>query len=302
MAATEAAGTPLVSVVVPCVNGLPAIAECLDALQGQEGDVPAEVVVVDRCGEETRSVLRRRFPSVRIVAAPPGTGIPALRALGIEQCRAPMVAMIEDHCNVAPGWLSAIDRARRAGHRVVGGAVENASTERLVDWAAFFCEYARFMPPLHEGPAAEVAGNNVAYARELLTEPGAAADSWEFFLHARLAEQGVVFHCDPALVVRHKKEFPFGYFMSQRYHYSRSFAGMRLAGASWGKRILYAAGTAFLPPLLFARIAGAMAARRRHWGTFLAAAPILSVFLLSWAWGEAVGALAGPGDSLEKVE
>jgi uncharacterized membrane protein YhhN len=90
--------------------------------------------------------------------------------------------------------------------------------------------------------------------------------------------------------------------VDQRYNYSRSFAGMRLAGASWGKRIVYAAGTFFLPPLLFLRTAGAIASRRRHWGTFVAAAPILAVFLLAWAWGEAVGALAGPGDSLQKVE
>jgi hypothetical protein len=49
-----------------------------------------------------------------------------------------------------------------AGHRApyeegalaVGGAVENGSVERTVDWAAFFCEYARFMParPARRGP------------------------------------------------------------------------------------------------------------------------------------------------------
>ena len=295
---------PLVSVVVASVNGLPFIALCLDALRRQEGNVPAEVVVVDRCGEAIRASLREQFPGVRVLAAPPGTPIPALRALGIAQSRAPLVAIIEDHCNVGSAWLLTIDRARRAGHRVIGGAVENGSVERLVDWAAFFCEYARFMPPLRLGPVEEVTGNNVVYDRATLSAVGAEDmdGSWEFFLHARLKERGVPFHCEPELLVSHRKEFGFKYFLQQRYHYSRSFAGMRLRGAPLWKRVAYAAATPLLPPALFARIAWAVAQRRRYWGRFVQSAPILAVFLGSWAWGEAAGAIGGPGDSLSRVE
>lgn len=293
---------PLVSVVVPSVNGLPAIAECLEALRRQDGDVAAEVLVVDRCGEATRTVLRERFPDVRILAALPGTTIPALRALGIAHSRGPLVALIEDHCNVAPGWLATIDRARRGGHRVIGGAVENGSVERVVDWAAFFCEYARFMPPLKGGEVDEVTGNNVVYDRATLAGLGPLDASWEFFLHARLKEQGVRFFCEPDLLVSHRKEFGFRYFLSQRFHYSRSFAGMRLVGAPGWKRAAYALATPLLPPVLFARIARAVAQRAGYGGRFLQSAPVLAVFLAAWAWGEAVGALAGPGDSLARVE
>ena len=296
--------TPVVSVVIPSVNGLPSIADCLDALGRQEGNVPAEVVVADRCGEAIRAVLRERFPRARILAAPAGTSIPALRALGIAESRAPLVAIIEDHCNVGPAWLLTIDRARRGGHRVIGGAVENGSVERVVDWAAFFCEYARFMPPLRGGPVEEVAGNNVVYDRAALNAVGSddIGGSWEFFLHARLKERGIPFHCEPELLVSHRKEFGFAYFLAQRYHYSRSFAGMRLRGAPRWKRAAYAAATPLLPPLLLARIARAVAPRRRYWGRFVQAAPVLAVFLVSGAWGEAAGAIAGPGDSLRRVE
>ena len=296
--------TPLVSVVIPSVNGLPAIADCLDALRRQEGNVAAEVLVVDRCGEGTRAVLRESFPEMRILAAPPGTSIPDLRALGIAQSRAPLVAVIEDHCNVAPAWLLTIDRARRGGHRVIGGAVENGSVERVVDWAAFFCEYARFMPPLKGGAVEEVTGNNGVYDRATLNALGSEeiSGAWEFFLHARLKERGVPFHCEPELLVSHRKEFGFGYFLVQRYHYSRSFAGMRLRGAPLWKRLAYAAVTPLLPPVLFGRIACAVVQRRRYWGRFVQAAPILAVFLGAWAWGEAAGAAFGPGDSLSRVE
>ena len=293
---------PVVSVVIPSVNGLPAIAECLEALRRQDGDVAAEVLVVDRCGDATRAALRERFPDVRILEALPGTAIPALRALGITHSRGLLVAVLEDHCHVGPGWMAALDRARREGHQVIGGAVENGSVERVVDWAAFYCEYARFMPPLERGEVEEVTGNNVAYDRAVLAGLGSLEDRWEFFIHALLKEKGVRFFCAPDLVVSHKKEFGFREFLSQRYHYSRSFAGMRLAKAPLWTRAAYALATPLLPPVLFTRIAGAVARRPGHGRRFLRCAPVLAAFLGSWAWGEAVGALAGPGDSLARVE
>jgi glycosyltransferase involved in cell wall biosynthesis len=297
-------GDPLVSVVIASVNGLPAIAECLDALAGQEGGDAAEILVVDRCGEETRAALRARFHGVHIVAADPTTSVPALRAIGLARARGAMVAILEDHCNVRPGWLRAIARQREAGAQVVGGAVENGSVERTVDWAAFFCEYARFMPPVPRGEVREIAGNNAVYDRGVLARlgPEARAEVWESFLHQRMRVLGFPFQSDPDLVVIHKKSFGYLQFLEQRYHYSRSFAGMRLRGWPWWKRLGYACGTAVLPPLLMGRLIGAVARKRRHGARFVRATPVLATFLVSWAFGEAVGALLGPGRSLERVE
>jgi hypothetical protein len=112
----------------------------------------------------------------------------------------------------------------------------------------------------------------------------------------------VKFVNDPGLEVEHKKEFPFGYFMSQRYHYSRSFAGMRLQGAPLVKRVVYAGATVLLPPLLLWRMARILAAKGGQMGRFVAALPLLLAFMVSYAWGEAVGALGGPGQSLAQVE
>jgi len=297
-------GQPLVSVVIASVNGLPAIGECLDALAGQDGGASAEILVVDRCGEETRSALRARFPGVQVVAAEPGTSVPALRAMGMERAKGSMIAILEDHCNVQPGWIQAIARQRDAGARVVGGAVENGSVERTVDWAAFFCEYARFMPPVPRGEVREIVGNNSVYDRGVLARlgPEASAEVWESFLHDRMRVLGFPFQSDPDLVVIHKKSFGYLQFLEQRYHYSRSFVAMRLQGWPWWKRLGYACATPLLPPLLMGRLIGAVARKRRHGARFVRAAPVLATFLLSWAFGEAVGALMGPGRSLERVE
>jgi GT2 family glycosyltransferase len=303
---SPAESSPAISVVIASVNGLPSITECLDCLSRQDGNIGYEVLVMDRCDAKTRQEVRRRFPQPEIqlteVAGHPS--IPKLRAMGIAQARGQLIAILEDHCNVPQGWFRAIVRSHEAGHEVMSGPVENAAVDRIVDWAVFFCEYTRFMPPIPRGTVDEIAGNCAIYSREVLERigPELREEVWEPFLHARMRELGIPFYCDPALTVAHKKEFGFWYFISQRYHYSRSFAGMRMKAAPFWKRLAYSGGSVLLPALLFGRMTKTVFGKRRHRLRFLFAAPVIAVFLISWAWGEAVGALLGPGDSLARVE
>jgi glycosyltransferase involved in cell wall biosynthesis len=290
-------------VIVPSVTGLPIVAECLECLLHQEGAAQAEILVVDRCGETTRTILRSRFPQVQVIAAEGRTSLPALRAMGIERAKGRIVALLEDHCLVQPGWLRAIEQAFNAGYRVVGGPVENGGTDRVVDWAAFFCEYARFCGPLPRGIVAEIPANNAAFDRQLLEQLQSElrAEVWEPVWLARLRQWQVAFYCAPDMVVLHKISFRYRDFLAQRYHYSRSFAGMRLANAASWKKIAYAAATLFLPVLLLARLTMTVARKRRHWARFVCSLPVLLTFLATWAVGEGVGAVRGPGHSLERV-
>lgn len=296
--------TPLISVVIPSVSGADSLLECLAALHRQDSPVAAELIVVDRLGAELRRAVRERHPAVRVLEAEPRTSIPRLRALGVESARAPLVAFIEDHCIVDEAWLRVIARTHAEGHPVFGGVVENAAVERAVDWAAFFCEYSRFLAPLDRGETAEITGNNSVYARELLEQAlaDAGGELWESFLHARLRARGVPLFCEPELRVAHKKNFGFGYFVAQRYHYSRSFSAMRVRGWPAWRRFGYAAATTMLPALLLLRIGRDVIGKRSRRRELPRALPPLVAFLIVWAWGEAVGALAGAGRSLELVE
>ena len=302
----QAESPPVISVVIASVNGLPSIAECLDHLARQDGEISHEVLVMDRCDAKTRQEIRRRFPQpeIELIAVQGHPSIPKLRAMGIARARGKLIAILEDHCNVPEGWFRTITRSHEAGHEVMSGPVENGAVDRIVDWAVFFCEYARFMPPMPRGTVDEIAGNCAIYARDVLDRigPELQDELWEPFLHARIREMGIPFYSDLGLTVVHKKEFGFGYFISQRYHYSRSFAGMRMRAAPIWKRMAYAACCVLLPALLFGRITKTVFKKGRHRLKFLFAAPVIAVFLISWAWGEAVGALCGPGNSLARVE
>ncbi len=297
---------PQISVVVASVSGLPSITDCLEALVRQKGNVSYEVLVVDRCGEETRAALQNRFPQpqIRLIAVDGRPSISRLRAIGINRARGRWIAILEDHCNVVPEWCQVVSRACAAGHHVIGGAIENGSNRRTVDWAVFFCEYSRFMLPLKRGPVIEITGNNSVYDRTVLSQlqPELDKDALDSLLHRRLRELGIPFYCEPDQVAFHKKEFGCGGFVLQRYHYSRSYASMRLDGAPKWKRMLYAGAMPLLPGLLLARIIRTVVQKGRHRKNFLRALPLIGTFVLVWAWGEAVGALFGPGTSLEQVE
>lgn len=294
--------TPDLSVVIPSVNGWGDLEGCLRALLDQEGGVEIEVLVVDRVGQPVRGRLAAVRPSVRVLEAPADTPIPELRARGFEAARAPLVGVIEDHVIVPSDWARRMLDAHREGAEVVGGAVENAARDRLVHWAAFLCEYAQCLSPA-PGPSDWLVGNNVTYRRELLDRHRAVVreGGWENRLHDTLRAEGVRLVCRPEIVVGHDRPFGFGEYVGQRYLYSRSYAGARAAGASWPARLAWVAGALALPPVLAVRIVRGVWRSGRHRRELLLSLPMIAVFTLAWAAGEAVGAALGPGDALARV-
>ncbi len=292
------------SVVVPSVNGLDDLRGCLKALDAQRADVALDVLVVDRLGEPLRDAVRAEFPTVRILPAPVGTTIPILRAVGIRESRAAAVAVIEDHVLVRPGWARQLLAALADGADVVGGSVENAATETYVDWSAFLCEYSGCLPPLPAGPTDWLPGNNTVYRRAVLEQfqSEVEAGRWENHLHDAIRRAGGTLVCRPEIVVGHKMHYTVALYTGQRYLYARSFAGMRVAGAAWPRRLVYGLAAAMLlPPLTYVRTVARVWPKAGYRGHLVRSLPLLAVFVTAWGLGETVGAWFGPGDALERV-
>lgn len=294
-------GEPALSVVVASVNGMPYIADCLDALEARCPE--AEVVVADGTDASTRGEIGARWPAVRLLSfEQPGT-VPELRAEGIAAARAPYVAVIEDHCVVTDGWSGRIVAAHEGGHAVVGGGVRNGAVDRVRDWAAFLCEYSEHMDPVPKGTVRSLVGMNVSYDRRALDAiAGLLREGrWESWLHPHLQRCGFELHSDPAIVLDHVKDFGVREFLSQRYHYARSHAGMR--GAELGpRRAVYVAGSPLIVPLIYSRIWRNVFSRGRCRLKLLKATPLILLYLAAWALGEAVGYAIGGGSSLRKVK
>ena len=291
------------SVVVPAVNTLSDLVDCLDALDAQRGDVKLEAIVVNRLGPELHRSVEHRFPWAQTIDVPSHTTIPDMRAAGFRVATGAAVAVIEDHVIVPRGWARRMLDALAGGQQVVGGSVENAATGSLLDWGAFLCEYSHCIPPIASGSVSWLTGNNVVYRKDLLDahREDVEAGKWENHLHDRLRAEGVELHCRPEIIVGHKKHYTYGEYLSQRYLYARSYAGARVSGASMAKRLAYGAAAFALPPLLLYRTVARIAGKKKHVGVLLKSLPLICTFVLSWSAGEVVGYLAGPGDSLSKV-
>jgi glycosyltransferase involved in cell wall biosynthesis len=294
----------IISVVVTSVTGLPAIDRCLKALVNQQNDFECEVIAVVSNQPGAAEYVRKNFPGVKLIECAERKGIPELRAIGASQSAGEFVAFTEDRCVADVNWLSEILRAHQSGFDVAGGAIEPDGIRGPINWAVYLCEYCFLMLPVPHGFVAGVGGNNVSYRRELLAgidEP-LRKSSWEFFWYEELRQRRVKVFSTPAIIVRKKIEFGFLYFLTQRFHFSRSFAGMRRERIPAARRLVHLLSAPLLPPLLLWRIARQVFNKKRFRKEFLLSLPALAMFMLSYAAGEFVGYLLGGGDSLLKVE
>ena len=290
------------SVVVPSVNGWGDLDGCLAALAVQRGDVVLEVLVPERCGESVRELAIAKYPWVTIFPVSRETNIPQMRAMAFDRASAASVAVIEDHVIVPPGWAAALLQARTTSE-IVGGGVQNVATDRLVDWAAYLCEYSHMLPPLPSGESDWITGNNTVYSRELLTRHCAVthAGRWEGQLHEAVRGEGIPLIFRPDIMVGHKKHYTIREYFSQRYLYARSYAGARAIEGSLPRRLAFGLVAFALPPVLLWRTVSRCLRKEVDKSLVWRSLPLTVLFVCAWSAGDIVGAWFGAGDSLSQV-
>jgi len=283
------------------------VIETIEALDPKVSGEPCEIVIADRLQDGLTARIRRDYPQVRLIDCPPEMSLPEMRTLAFEASTAPIVAVTEDHCVPTPGWAKTITTAFDQGGTdlvAVGGSVVNGVADTGLDWATYLCEYSFFSPPVAEGESAILPGMNVAYRRSALESvPRELLTSgfWETTVHPLLLDRRGRFLSLNELVMLHKKRFSWGLFATQRFIYSRYYAGLRFGDAALPKRAVASLASLALPPLLLVR--AVQAARRKGLGREMwRASPHLLAFYCIWAVGESVGALRGPGKALAMIE
>lgn len=291
------------SVIIPAVNTQADLIDCLEHLADQR-DVEIEALVVNRLGPNVGNHICSTFENVKVFDVLKKTTIPEMRAIGFENATSDVIAVIEDHVMTPPDWATRmLDALEQAEAEVVGGAVDNAATHTLLDWACFLLEYSHLIPPIEDGKVESITGNNVVYRRRVIEQNAEAihAGKWENHLHDVLKSQGVDLVQRPDIVVGHKKHYTFAEYLTQRYHYARSYAGARTKDKGTLTKLAYGVGSLALPPVLMQRTMTRLLSKKKHTKLLAKSTPLIGVFILSWAVGEAVGSVAGPGDSLSKV-
>jgi glycosyltransferase involved in cell wall biosynthesis len=296
---------PRVSVVIACIVGGPFIDSCLASLQAQSGTPDVEVIVV-ACGPAGHAArIRAAHPWVEVVHVAERESVPKLRRRGALQARGELVGVIEEHCLAAPDWIARLTEAHASGDfGAVGGPVVDNGYDRVRDWAVYFLEYNISLPPAPSGEVAFLNGANVAYRRSVLTghEQLLSDGYWEATLHPVLLEEGVKLLSVPDMVVRHRGPFDFGYYLRQRYWFSRAFAGARALRMPLARRLGYLVAAPIVPFLLLGRMSVRVWRKRCRRSQYARALPLLLPALAVYVAGEWAGYAAGPGNALSKVE
>ena len=277
----------------------------LGALMEQARASDAEVIVVDRCGPETRRKLAAEFPDVQVLAPELDhrPSVPELRAIGFDAAAGEIVAVLEEHTRPGPDWVRTILDNFRPDDAAIGGPIVNDDYARRRDWVVYFSEYANYMPPWEEGEHYWLNGANIAYSRAKVLAHREVLSSgwWEAGLHPLLAMDGR-FRAIPTMGARHTGPFDYGYYLRQRYLLSRVWGATQRARVPLSTRLVHIAATPIMPLFLLGRMAQRVLSRGELIGQFALTVPLLLPAVLAYTWGEFLGYLLGAGDALEHVE
>ncbi len=298
-----AEGTLPLSIVVATRRAWPQMEPCLESLHDQARAVGAEILVADGHGRGLPPDVVDHYPAVKWIKWP-GKSVFQLRELAMTKASGALVAVTEDHCTVAPGWCERVLQSHRDHPEAaaIGGAVENAATTRLIDWANFLIVFGPFTAPIENGqrPAISLQANS-SYKRRVVPRTTSQLGMMELLFNHQLRERGEILVADDKLVVSHHQEWGFWGTFAAHFHNGRSIAGFRLPRISWVERVLRLGGCVILPAHLL-RVTIAPAIRKRRLiKPALRSLPLAALVVTCHAAGELVGYLVGPGQSPQQL-
>lgn len=286
---------PPLSIVVATGEPWPTIEPCLERILPQAEAVGAEVIVADGGG-----TVAEHLSGVTTVVIP-GASVFELRARAAERATGEIVAFTEDHCMAEPDWCERILAAHENAPNLamIGGAMQNGSTSRLIDWANFLPVFSPFMPPLvgDRGDRVPPPGN-ISFKREFLPFP---IDPGDLIvgLPRRLHEEGLIGMDETILMAHHQEKGFFGSFVNH-FHNGRSTTGLGLADASKAAKRQHRRLALRAAPRLLRRVAGDLR-RRRATLRIKMSLPLVAGTIVFHTIGELVGLARGPGRSPEFI-
>ncbi len=278
------------SVVIASWCGEAALRRCLESLLPQAHD--AEVVVAFRDIFDPTIFAGDRFKDVRFVRASADADVFQLRSLGVRETHGHAIALIEDHSIVSPDWMQTLVRARAAGVLIGGGPIDNDAESTAYDWALYFSEYARFMPPVPVGDAAIVSGANIFYDRATLWSCYSIWEScfYETDVNGALLAAGYKIDMLPDTLVTSRLRMDLAEAMAHLFRGGIHFGNFRKAHSHPLVRWLWVITSPAVPVVMLLRIARVLATRRPDRLTELIRSfPYMLLLVLAWSLGEAAG-------------
>lgn len=298
---------PELSVVVAIIaGGSSAMTNCLTALEPGALEHGAECIVPYDDRLDGVAELAARFPWATFTDARAKVDAKSfgdfsrehhdiLRAIGLNQARGKIVALLEDHAAPSPGWCGAMLEAHRGTEAAIGGAVENG-VDRLLNWAVYLCDFGRYQNPVPTGPAEFLSDSNISYKRHVLEQ---VRHLWKDAFHEtplnwELRKRGELLRLDAGMVV-HQSRYGLRLIpaLRERFVWGRSFAGTRAKDMSLAQRGIFCGLSFLLPAVLTLRIVRLALGKGRHLNRIVPALPLVALLQTIWSAGELAGYITG---------
>lgn len=211
---------PTISVVVSTRHAPAVTLDCIGSLAAQVAAVGGELLLV--VGGTHAPVASAHGVKLHFA---PGGSVFDCRALGMNLAEAEIVVLTEDHCAQHPGWAARIlgQFARRPDLVLLGGAVENASTIRLIDKMNYWMNFSAFAPG--QTTAGHPCLAHYALRKSKLDLPVKVGEMETRVIEKFTRVPGAVV-IDPQLCVSHRQSNGLRRTFAGHYHNGRSTGGM----------------------------------------------------------------------------
>jgi Glycosyl transferase family 2 len=283
-----------ITVVIASQNARASIAECLNAVVEQARDLNVEILVADASTDGTDAIIAEQFPNLKLLRGKSTDLIPHLWGLGMNQAVAPIVAITNAQCIPEEAWLTTIAGAFAANNvSGVGGPILPPIKGSPLDWAIYFSRFTSFMPPVQDGVAGELPGDNVAYTKEGLDRYWKHRDSgfWETLFHHELRQNHQFLYMSTKVKVHLAHTEDAADFFSVRMRHGRHYGSTR-PNTNLIARIVRILSAPILVPYLVGRMGSRVLRKRKDFlPQYLIALPWLIVFTVAWSIGEIQGYL-----------
>jgi hypothetical protein len=287
------------SVIVTCTQPWPEVRACLDQLVPQACPDDVEVIVAD--GSKGGSPPTTDAAVVWIRS--PGLGPHELRFVGLSKARGEVVAITEDHCDVAPDWCEQVLAAhsRHPDAVAIAGPITNGAAEYWMDRASFYLVHAQNLPEHADRPRDwfPPAGSNASFKRDRILPLVQQSGDLELVAVPQLWSQGLLL-LDQNVVVAHSQSMRATEHVRNHFHAARSHAGLVAErGTPACRRALARDALSFPRRLLGAtlRVGDKVPQYRSEMRRAL---PGMTVLALAATAGYLAG-ITGPGKSLSRM-
>ncbi|HWP47975.1 MAG TPA: glycosyltransferase [Candidatus Limnocylindrales bacterium] len=291
-----------ISVVIPSYNSEQTIRSCLEAILKQKPRGAFEVLVVDSSTDSTPDIIRREFPTVKLIhldeKADPGTA----RNLGVKEAQGRLIAFVDSDCIAASDWLLKMEEAHTGDIVAVGGSIDNGNPHSLISRAGYLCEFRDFLPGIPKQLVQHIATGNSSYQKSVLVEKGGFFGEFQedLLFNWRLSQEGKKILFDPTIQVHHFHRTHLKDYLKHQYKIGRTTVQVLkktdLQGSFIVRHPVLAAG--ILPVLPFVKFIRTIYTfikfRSIHSLGPPLVIPLFCLGLFSWALGFASGVYGSP--------